>query len=85
MTRPAWHTTWSRMKELTDNRRWLTRTEILKAVRARGLHLSAWAFRRVFDRLDPRPVMRHGMYRYTTEHLAAVVAAAERMAMEGDR
>lgn len=80
MSTGCWAFRWSRMKGLHDKRDWLIRSEILDAIKERGLRLSTYTFRRVVRTVEPRPVMRHGQYQYTAAHLAAAMAAAERKA-----
>lgn len=72
MTRPAFHSTWTRMQGLDGRRRWLRFGEIAAAVKAAGLEVSETRLRNALTAL-PRPEKRYGMYLYTRHHMAAVV------------
>lgn len=74
MTRPPFHSTWTRLRSLDDGRPWMRRSELLAAVKAAGVEVTEWRLRKELARL-PRPEKRHAMYRYSPAHLAAVVQA----------
>lgn len=75
-------TTWRGIQGLDADRSWVSFGEIHAAVREAGIEVTEWYVRRELRRL-PRPaVKRYGMYRYTREHMAAVLEALTSAANE---
>lgn len=76
MSRPGWNESWRGMRSLNRPRRWMTRAEFKAAIKASGAWAGERAFRRLLRTLEPRPIVRHNVARYTPAHLAVMVAAA---------
>jgi hypothetical protein len=61
-----------------STRTWLRRSDMIAAIAEAGIFMTWWDARKAM-RSMPRPEKRYGHYRYTVEHLDAVLAYGRRM------
>lgn len=83
MTKPAFHSTWTRLQGLDRRRDWVTYGEILASVKAAGIDARPGTVRRILRAL-PQPTKAYGMFLYTPDHRAAVIQALSPAAHEVD-
>lgn len=82
MSGPLWCSTWTRMRNLSPTRKWMTAKELVAEVMARVPDVTEWRVQMIV-RSMPKPPSRHAMHQYTEEHLAAVVAKVEEFVQGG--
>jgi len=75
MTRPAWHTTWSRMRRITRRRDWMTWGEFQGLLVTLGVSLTPYHVK-VATRTSP-PMRVHGAKRYEDRHVQMAVGYAK--------
>jgi hypothetical protein len=75
MTRPAWHTTWSRMRRIGRRRSWMTWGEFQGLLVTLGVSLTPYHVR-LATRACP-PVRVHGAKRYEDRHVQMAVGYAK--------
>lgn len=70
---------WPSFSEMRGDeaRDWFRRSDIIAAIEAEG-HVFTWHDARKVLRGLPKPERRYGHYRYTRQHLDAVLQAARR-------
>lgn len=75
MSKPAWHSTWKRMRGTTRRRSWLTWDEFQTTLAALGVSLTAYHVR-VATQTSP-PARVHGLKRYMERHVQMAVGYAK--------
>lgn len=66
----------SRMRSTDGERQWLCRSELVAALQELGVRLTEMQLRSAIN-AAPAAEFRHGMRRYTAEHVEAIRAYAE--------
>lgn len=80
---PEWHSSWNRMRGATGRRAWMTLSELLAAIRERGLEATRHIVARAVAS-DPPPKV-YGIKRYGRHHLEMVAVEARSMATRRTR
>ena len=75
MTKPAWHTTWKRMRGVTRRRTWMTWDEFHGLLVTLGVNLTAYHVRQATKGCPP--VKAHGAKRYEERHVQMAVGYAK--------
>ena len=75
MTRPAWHSTWKRMRGVGRPRDWMTWDEFHQTLAALGLSLTPYHVK-LATKACP-PVRVHGARRYCERHVQMAVGYAK--------
>lgn len=82
MPKPAWHSTWHRMRRVGRSRPWMTWAEFDGLLRSVGITLSPYHVCRAV-KVDP-PVKAHGAKQYERRHLEMAADYARSRGLIGE-
>lgn len=74
MSKPAWHSTWSRMRRVGRRRQWMTWGEFDGLLRTLGVQLTPYHACRAL--VQSPPVKAHGAKQYLDRHVEMAVGYA---------